>query len=140
MTRSELERLGFANLAFTVGERVPEWIAHADPSVAMTWALAVEVYRREGTRPLVFPAAPIALDATDEVPIPRRTSLLQRLKESVSNASGSPTRGPRLALTRTALAPFVAIELTGRETNGVVLDSAVWNYEPLNTGDRRKAN
>ena len=130
MTRSELEELGFSHTTFHYGERVPEWIAYSDPALPMSWALAVEVYRRKGTRPLVFPITPMSFDATGEIPIPSRASFFQRLKESVSDEA-TPQRGVALALTRTALAPFVTIELIGRETTGVVRCSAVWNYEPL---------
>ena len=135
MTRSELERLGFARTPFSVDENVPEWIARSDPPVPMKWALAVEVYRREAMRPLVFPIAPMAYDATGEIPIPRRASLLEQVKESLLNPAASVARATKLGLTRTALAPFVTIELTGRETYGVVLNTAVWNYEPLKAGD-----
>jgi hypothetical protein len=131
VTRSELEELGFTHVAFKDGERVPDWIAFSDPPLPMSWALAVEVYRRKGTRPLVFPIAPMSFDATGEIPIPSRTSFFQRLKESVTNDEALQQRGVALALTRTALAPFVTIELTGREPTGVVRCSAVWNYEPL---------
>jgi hypothetical protein len=137
VTRSELERLGFTHSTFAVGATVPDWIAYADPPVPMTWALAVDVYRRDSTRPLVFPVAPIAFDATGEIPIPSRASLFQRLREAGLNSADSQKRGPALALTRTALAPFVTIELTSRATQGIVLCSAVWNYEPLNAGRSR---
>ena len=136
MNRSELEHLGFTHTTFAVDETVPEWIAYSDPPVLMRWALAVDVYRREATRPLVFPIAPIAFDATGEIPIPSRASLFQRLREAGLNSPNSQKRGPALALTRTALAPFVTIELTGRQTQGIVLCSAVWNYEPLNAASK----